>query len=153
MGLLECASYASCWRGYDYYEEHKVFDLQETAPGIYSAAVQGTAAVPYTVELNLPHPRKSSCNCPHANGRRVICKHIVAAYFAALPKEAVRFYKEAMDAEEMAAQDAEDMENKVSAYIMKMKKAELQEALLETLSEGPEWLYDRFIREHGLDYD
>ena len=29
MGLLECASGASVWRGYDYYKEKKVFDIEE----------------------------------------------------------------------------------------------------------------------------
>ena len=30
----------------------------------------------------------------------------------------------------------------------KMKKSELQEALLRLLYEGPEWQYDRFIRDN-----
>ena len=32
----------------------------------------------YSVYLNVSHPRKSSCNCPLANGKKIICKHIVA---------------------------------------------------------------------------
>ena len=34
-----------------------------------------------------------------------------------------------------------------------MKKSELQEALLQLLFDGPEWQYDRFVRENGLDDD
>ena len=151
MGLLESASFASRWRGYDYFKENKVLQLRELTPGIYSASVQGNMPEPYAVELHLAHPRTSTCNCPHANGRRVICKHIVAAYFTALPEEADRFYREAMEEEEEAEQYAEDLENKVVSYIGKMKKAELQQALLELLTEGPDWLFDRFVRENGLD--
>ena len=47
----------------------------------------------------------------------------------------------------------EEMSDKVIEYVGKMKKAELCQALLELLFDGPEWQYDRFIREHGLDDD
>ena len=96
MGLLECASGASIWRGYDYYEEKKVTSIDEIDPGIFSATVSGSSDNTYSVELHMKHPRKSKCNCPHADGKRIICKHIVATYFTILPGEAKRFYEEAM---------------------------------------------------------
>lgn len=39
----------------------------------------------------------------------------------------------------------------MNQYVWKMKKSELQQALLELLLDGPEWQYDRFVRENGLD--
>lgn len=63
MGLLECASAASVWRGRDYYEDKKVKNLTETADVI------GTVSEPYNVNLDAVHPRKSTCNCPHADGK------------------------------------------------------------------------------------
>ena len=34
-----------------------------------------------------------------------------------------------------------------------MKKSELQDALLELLMDGPDWQYDRFVREYiGYDF-
>lgn len=36
----------------------------------------------------MEHPRKSKCNCPHADGRRVICKHMIALLFTASPEAA-----------------------------------------------------------------
>lgn len=36
----------------------------------------------------MEHPRKSICNCPHADGRRVICKHMIALLFTASPEAA-----------------------------------------------------------------
>lgn len=44
MGLLDCASGASVWRGYDYYKEKKVMNLIETDSGIFTADVIGTAS-------------------------------------------------------------------------------------------------------------
>lgn len=153
MGLLECASGASIWRGYDYYTEKKVSEIKEIDNGIFSAKVLGNANEPYTVELQIDHPRKSKCNCPHADGRRVICKHMVAVYFTILPEEAERFYAEAMAYQEEEEKRENELVDKVCNYVRKMKKSELQEALLDLLFYGPEWQYDRFVSDNGLDYD
>ena len=77
MGLLECASSASLFRGHDYYENKKVKNLTEISAGVFSADVAGNANEPYTVEIDVMHPRKSTCNCPHANGKRIVCKHMI----------------------------------------------------------------------------
>ncbi len=153
MGLLECASGASVWRGYDYYKEKKVVSLEVTGENIYSATVAGSSSEPYSVELHIDHPRKSKCNCPHADGKRIICKHIVATYFTVLPKEAEKFYAEAMAYQEEEEKHQEELSDKVIEYVGKMKKVDLCQSLLELLFDGPEWQYDRFIREHGLDDD
>lgn len=153
MGILNCASGASLWRGYDYFRANKVEWLQEIDDNVYDAEVRGSAREPYSVELHIDHPRKSKCNCPHADGKRIICKHLVAAYFAALPMEADRFYKEAMAYQEEQEKRQEELVDKVTRYVRKMKKAELCEAVLTMLFDGPEWQYDRFVRENGLDND
>ncbi len=153
MGLLECASGASVWRGYDYYKEKKVVSIEEIGDNIYSATVAGSSSEPYSVELHIDHPRKSKCNCPHADGKRIVCKHIVATYFTVLPKEAERFYSEAMAYQEEEEKRQEELCDKVIEYVGKMKKTDLCQALLELLFDGPEWQYDRFIREHSLDDD
>ena len=102
MGLLECASSASVWRGYDYYNEKKVKNITETEEDVFTAEVIGTANEPYVVKIYIAHPRKSTCNCLHADGKRIVCKHMVATYFTAYPKEAVRFYREYLKAQEEA---------------------------------------------------
>ena len=151
MGLLECASGASIWRGYDYYEEKKVLSIDEINPGIFSATVSGSSNNAYSVELHMKHPRKSKCNCPHADGKRIICKHIVATYFTVLPGEAKKFYEEAMAYQEEEEKRNEKLADRVCHYVWHMKKAELQEALLQVLFDGPDWQFDRFVRENGLD--
>ena len=153
MGLLECASGASVWRGYDYYKEKKVVALEEIEANIFSAKVSGNSSEPYSVELHIDHPRKSKCNCPHADGKRIICKHIVATYFTALPDEAEKFCAEAMAYQEEEEKRQDELSDKVCHYVWHMKKSELQEALLQLLFDGPEWQYDHFVRENGLDDD
>lgn len=151
MGILNAASGASIWRGYDYYKEKKVLFLTKISDNVYGASVKGSRKTPYTVELHIDHPRSSSCDCPHASGRRVVCKHMVAAYFAAFPEEAERFYREAMASQAEEQEWQEELAGRVEKYIMKMKKSELQQALCDLLFEGPDWQFDRFVEENGLD--
>lgn len=39
MGLLECASGASVWRGYDYYNEKRVNIIEKLSDTVYRAKV------------------------------------------------------------------------------------------------------------------
>ena len=151
MGMIECTSGASLWRGYDYYKENKVKNLIETSPGIFSANVEGNSDKPYIVEIDVAHPRKSKCNCPHADGKRIVCKHMMAVYFAVFPEEAQRIYNEAIEYQEQEDKRAEELYEKVRQHVWKMKKNEAQQALLELLFDGPEWQFDRFVREHDLE--
>ena len=151
MGLLDCASGDSIWRGYDYFKEEKVTDIEQVDQKLFVAKVSGNSNKPYSVELHLDHPRKSKCSCPHADGKRIICKHIVATFFTVLPNVAEAFYADAMAYREEEAKRQEDLSYKVCHYVRHMKKNELQQALLQLLFDGPEWQYDRFIRENGLD--
>ena len=153
MGMIECTSGASLWRGYDYYKENKVTDLIETSPGIFSANVEGNSDKPYVVEIDIAHPRKSKCNCPHADGKRIVCKHMMAVYFTAFPEEAQRIYNEAIAYQEEEEKREEELYEKVRQYVWKMKKSEAQQALLELLFDGSEWQFDRFVREHNLEDD
>ena len=153
MGLLECASGASIWRGYDYYKDNKVFDVENADENIFCAKVSGSRKNPYAVEIHIDHPRKSKCNCPHADGKRIICKHMMAVYFTVFPDEAESFYNEAMAYQEEEEKRAEELYDKVKRFVWKMKKDEAQQALLELLFDGSEWQFNRFVEEHRLDED
>lgn len=148
MGLLNLASGASMWRGYGYYQEKKVISLQKNSDTEIEGMVSGSKGARYVVFLNLEHPRKSHCNCPHANGRRIICKHMVALYFSVFPKEAEAYCQEVLDYEKEVEQQEEKLEQAVISRISHMRKEELKEALLDILFYGPEWQYDRFIRDY-----
>ena len=148
MGLLECVSCASVWRGYDYFKEKKVVSIEEIGKNIYSAAVAGSSSDPYSVELHIDHPRKSKCNCPHANGKRIICKHMISLYFVAYPKAAQKYYDDVIAYQEAEEARQEELEEKIIDYVCKLKKNDLQNLFLELLYNGPEWQYERFIREY-----
>lgn len=86
MSILSVASGDSMWRGYDCYRDKKVVSCVQTGETQYSGEVRGQKL--YSVKIDYRHPRKSSCNCLHAAGRRIVCKHMVALYFTVFPMEA-----------------------------------------------------------------
>lgn len=98
--------------------------------------------------MDLDHVRRSSCTCPHAAGRRVICKHMLAVFFTAFPEEAKSYYENVRKAEEDRENYLQAREDKLIKYVYGLKKQEAQQLLLEVLESGPEWQWDRFIREH-----
>lgn len=94
MGLIEIASGSSVWSGMDYYNNKKVASWDLLEAGIYDGRVSGSEDNVYTVHIDTVHPRKSVCNCAFADGRRVVCKHMIALYFTVEPKAAEDFLKE-----------------------------------------------------------
>lgn len=147
MSLLTAASGKSVYRGYEYYCAGKVLYVQQINDYEIKGLIKGTAREPYKVYINLSKVRSSSCDCPFANGRK-ICKHMIAVFFAAFPDEAKK-YKAELEAyyEEEEAREA-ILDDMLLNYIKKLSKAELQEAILQVLYDGPEWQFDRFIREN-----
>ena len=145
MGLMNMASSASLWRGYEYSQNKKVLAVEHINESQFHGSVAGNQDQPYDVLIDIEHPRKSHCNCPLADGRRVICKHMIALYFTAFPQEAADYYKEVIAYEEEQERLAEETETRLVRCIKKMRKAELQDALIQLLEDGPEWQYDDFI--------
>lgn len=145
MGLMNMASGASLWRGYEYYQDKKVQAIEPINESQFHGSVAGSQAQPYDVLIDIEHPRKSHCNCPLADGRRIICKHMIALYFTAFPQEAENYYKEVVAYEEEQEQLAEERQDRLVQCIQKMSKEKLQNALIQLLEDGPEWQYDGFI--------
>ncbi|MDD3360802.1 MAG: SWIM zinc finger family protein [Hespellia sp.] len=104
MGLIEVASGNSVWRGMDYYNDKKVLSWEKTGDGTFDGIVSGSENQRYQVHVDKGHPRKSTCSCPFAKGRRVVCKHMIAMFFTAEPQAAVNFLKEV---EEWEAEEEE----------------------------------------------
>ena len=147
MGLINIASGNSTWRGLDYYKENKVSGYKKISDSEYEGIVNGSNGKKYNVFMNIEHPRKSKCDCPHAKDKRIICKHIVALYFTAFPDEVDKFLKEVEEAEKEYEAYEEELYDKTIKYINSMSKNELKEALIETLNVAPEWVYDRFVKD------
>ena len=148
MGILSLASGNSVWRGYEYFKNGKVIQTESVSDTEFTGKVSGSGNKVYDVKINTEHPRKSECNCPHAKGKRIICKHQVALFFSAFPYEAERYYQEVIEYEEQEEKRQAEIEQKVIDYVCKLKKDELQQTLLELLFDGPEWQYERFIRQY-----
>ncbi len=133
MGLVEIASANSVWRGMNYYNDKKVISWKSSETGVYDGTVSGSEHHVYAVHIDTVHPRKSACNCPFAEGRRVVCKHMIALYFTVEPKVAEDFLKEVekweAEEEERERQHYEDMKK----YVKSLSKAELQEQLFDAL--------------------
>lgn len=149
MGIISLASGNSCWRGLDYYNNKKVIKLNKINENEYLSIVKGTNN--YNVHLDIEHPRKSTCDCPFAKGKRIICKHIVATYFTALPKEAIDFEEEQNRLQEEYEKEQEELYDKVIEHLNKMSKDELIGELINIFDCGPEWLYDNFIRRNYIE--
>lgn len=151
MGLLNLASGASAWRGYEYYTNNYIFSVEKLSETEYSGKSKGSGGKLYDIKINVAHPRKSSCNCPHANGKRIICKHQVALYFTVFPNEAKDYYDEVIKYEEEEEKRQEEIDRKVIKYINSLSKEELRNTLYEVLYDGADWVFERFVREH-IDY-
>ena len=137
MGIIELASGASCWRGLDCFRKGKVLSCNPADTGAFDGRVQGSADEPYEVHIDTAHVRRSKCNCPHADGKRVICKHQVALYFAVIPGSAEAFEEEQRRLEEQYWDDLErERENRrqeIVKYVNSLTKQQLREKLINAL--------------------
>lgn len=70
---------------------------------------------------------------PHANGKRIVCKHIVALYFTVFPEEADRFLMEVEEELKQHEEYEKERMNKLHSYIYGMSKKE--------------WAYEWFFHE------
>lgn len=148
MGIISCASGSSCWRGLDYYKDKKVKDIKKISDIEYTSSICGTKE--YEVYLNLKNVRKSTCNCPLANGKRIICKHIVATYFSVVPNSAKEFEEEQKRLQEEYEEYKDSEYKNVIKFINQMSKDELVEELIHIFDYAPEWIYDDFIRRNDI---
>ena len=148
MSVISLASGQSAYRGYEYFKAKKVIHLEEAGDGTLVGRVFGSGEKCYDVTVDIAHPRKSHCNCPHADGKRIVCKHMVAVYFTAFPDEARKYITDLESYWEEEETCQQEMAEQLLRYVNKMKKSELQQALLQLLFDGPEWQYNRFIEEN-----
>lgn len=94
MGILNSSSSASRYKGFEYYKAKKVISFSKINEEEFEGKVLGSYNNHYDVIINEKHVRKSSCNCPHAAGSRIICKHMVALFFEAYPNELKKYVKD-----------------------------------------------------------
>ena len=105
--------------------------------------IKGSGENCYTVHIDKLHPRKSTCNCPFADGRRVVCKHMIALYFTAEPQAAKDFLKHVEEWERERKEQEIQHYKDLRKYVNSLKKAELQAQLYDALVELEE-IRDRY---------
>ena len=154
MGMLDICSNSSYWRGLDYFERGKVKILNKTNDNEYDAIVSGTED--YNVHIDLCHPKKSTCTCPHAKGKSTICKHKVAVYFAVFP-EAVEeakhleeeYYREQEEREQRIEEEMQERRMSIKKYVDSLSAKEARKILYNILVNEE---YERIEQEIGHYY-
>ena len=134
--LLNDASYRSYWRGYEYFKEGRVKKIQRFDGTTYSAIVSGCED--YHVKIGFAHPRKSTCDCPHAEGRRVVCKHKVALAFAVSPealKKADDIMEEQLRYQAEREQREHEQYKRIKKKVMEMSLKDLRDYVIYQMIE------------------
>ena len=138
MGLLDVASGKSFWRGYDYFREGKVLKKEKVSNSIYRGTVVGSDQTTYEVTIDLQHPKRSVCGCPHADGTRRVCEHKVALYFSVFPEEADKAMKEAEEWEAEEERRIQEENQEIEDYVYSLSLEQLREELIWRLTEEKE---------------
>lgn len=58
MGLLDCASGKSLWRGMEHYEKRMVIAVCKAEENKYIGIVKGSKDIEYDIVLDIAHPKK-----------------------------------------------------------------------------------------------
>jgi SWIM zinc finger len=133
MSFFTAASNASLWRGYVYYESKKVLSWIKINDHEFEGDVNGSAQLPYHVVIDDEHPKRSVCNCPHAEGKRIVCKHKVALFFTVFPEEAAHYIAEVEACEKEEQEREQKRYDRIVKYVESLSVDELRNAVINTL--------------------
>lgn len=133
MSILSIASYDSKWRAYEYYKEKRVISWKYIDNHRIEAKVSGNQNKVYDVLLNLEKVKSSTCNCTHAYGNTIACKHKIALYFTAFPEKADQYLKELEDAEKEYEAYVEQRKDDIRAYVKSLDLKTLRALYTEVL--------------------
>ncbi|MBE5893665.1 MAG: SWIM zinc finger family protein [Lachnospiraceae bacterium] len=143
MKLLNLASNNSFWRGIDYHHENRIISWKELDKNCYQGNVKGSNDAVYDVKIDMVHPKKSVCNCPFAEGRRVICKHMVALDLEIFPEKEQQMLDYIEEQNQMYEQEYEqemqEREEEIREFVMRLSKEELRQMLIQRMIDD---LYD-----------
>ena len=73
---------------------------------------------------------------------------MVALYFSIFPNVAKEYISLVEEAEREEEEYWDEFEDRLIKKIKKMTKSDLQNALYALLMDGPEWQFERFVREY-----
>ena len=137
MKLLNLASNKSFWRGVNYHHEKRVMSWTQINENTYQGKLRGSENAVYDVTIDLVHPKKSVCTCPFAEGRKVICKHMVALDLGVFPEKEQQildyFEEQNQRYEQEYEEEMQEREDEIVDYVMHLSKAELQQMLIQRM--------------------
>lgn len=139
MALIDIANSKSVWRGMEYYKQNKVLSYAMNGDGTCEGEVVGSGSENYHVHIDMEHPRKSTCDCPLAKGKMIICKRIVAVPLCLDESEAERFKNEKTIYESEEEERREKKYEKYMSFARTMSSRELREAYAELMIELDEY--------------
>ena len=140
MKFIDTVRKATLEKGFYYYLNNAVEVCDKIGSYEYLGIVRGNR--PYEVYINTKHFDHSTCNCPYAECKKLICKHMIALYFEAHPNEA-RLYEDKLQkyyqemeqrlrrSEELYYKRVDD----ITKYVYKLSKSQLREKLINLLVE------------------
>lgn len=76
------------------FKENKILKCTKIDNNSYRGVCLGSNLEKYDVTIDLEHPTRSTCTCPYADGKKIVCKHKVALYFQAFPDEVEKYYND-----------------------------------------------------------
>lgn len=122
-------------RGYDYYLNKCVIDLEEFEPNYYTCLVEGTSD--YEVIVEMDHNGEilyTECDCPH---HVEVCKHIVAACYT---------IRDLMNQDNQINDKDNDDEESLKTLLMKQDKETLVDVFIQLISEDRDKQDSLFFR-------
>ncbi|MBR5873510.1 MAG: SWIM zinc finger family protein [Oscillospiraceae bacterium] len=148
MQFFNSASAQSVWRGYYYFKDNKVLYYEQIDKNIYYGEVLGSENNEYEVTIDISKPKRSTCNCAHAEGTRRICKHKCALYFAVFPEKADEFMRMVEERQEENEKQREKLYVAVKKYVYSLNKQQLRDELLWLVYNSGEWVFEKFVRDN-----
>lgn len=137
--FYDSASGRSFWRGYWYYKDGNVKSFKQISDYEYEGVIKSdNQKDEYNVTINLKKPRASKCNCPFADGKHKVCKHMVALYFAVFPDEVKQFDEEVYEFEkeqERKAKEREEKYNELKKDVSSWSRERLENYVINTMLE------------------
>lgn len=135
MSIITIASMTSVCRGLDYFEDKRVLSWSQIDNNKYEGYVSGSEKEPYFVTIDIEHPKKSICNCPHAKGTRRVCKHKVALFFTIFPDEAKKFIDEIEEEERIEEEEYKQLYSDIENYVNGLSVEQLRIQLINFMIE------------------
>lgn len=134
--------------GYFYYVNGKVRNLTREKGEVFSAKVRDNDGKTYAVTIDVENPKKSECACQKISGKRKLCKHMAALYFAVYPVEAKRYYLLEGAPYDREAHLKKLRKERVKIWALKAERGDLIECLYALIDAISDKAFEKFCNDN-----